>query len=55
MCPVDKEGGAERCKVAVTTGNNTSSHTVEEEPCCLLVPDKDICPIKRVRLVLASL
>lgn len=28
MCPGDKAGGAEKCKVAVITGN-TNCHTVE--------------------------
>lgn len=40
MCPGDKEGGADRCKVAVITGNNTNCHIVEEEVCfCVLVSD----------------
>lgn len=40
MCPGDKTGGAERCKVAVITGNNTNCYTVQEEVCfCVLIPD----------------
>ncbi len=40
MCPGDKAGGADRCKVAVITGNNTNCHIVEEEVCfCVLVSD----------------
>lgn len=40
MCPRDKVGGAERCKVAVITGNNTNCHSAEEDVCvCVLVSD----------------
>ncbi len=38
MCPGDKAGGAERCKVAVIAGNNTNCYIMEEEAClCVLV------------------
>lgn len=36
MCPGDKAGGAQRCKVAVITGNNTNCH-IEGACFCVLV------------------
>lgn len=34
MHPVDKDGGTERCKVSVITGNNSNYQTLEEDVPC---------------------